>query len=70
MRESGVTAVLIYCSDFRCSHWIELAGLDEAQLTRPIGKQADALPPEMSPSLPVAVSSRFMVTWYYAYEHG
>jgi len=25
MRDSGVRAVLIYCSDYRCSHWIELA---------------------------------------------
>ena len=24
MRESGVTAVLIYCSDFRCSHSVEM----------------------------------------------
>jgi hypothetical protein len=25
MRSSGVRAVLIYCSDYRCSHWIEMA---------------------------------------------
>jgi hypothetical protein len=25
MRESGVTAVLIYCSDFRCSHSNEMS---------------------------------------------
>ena len=24
MRDSGVRAVLIYCSDYRCSHWIEM----------------------------------------------
>jgi hypothetical protein len=24
MRSSGVRAVLIYCSDFRCLHWIEM----------------------------------------------
>ena len=24
MRESGVAAVLIYCSDFRCSHSVEM----------------------------------------------
>ena len=25
MRDSGVRGVLIYCSDFRCSHWIEMS---------------------------------------------
>jgi hypothetical protein len=25
MRDSGVRGVLINCSDFRCSHWIELS---------------------------------------------
>ena len=24
MRDSGVRAVLICCSDYRCSHWIEM----------------------------------------------
>jgi hypothetical protein len=26
MRESGVRGVLIYCSDFRCSHCIAISG--------------------------------------------
>jgi len=26
MRESGVRGVLIYCSDYRCSHWIAING--------------------------------------------
>jgi hypothetical protein len=25
MRSSGVRGVLVYCSDYRCSHWIEMA---------------------------------------------
>jgi hypothetical protein len=25
MRESGVRGLLIYCSDFRCSHWVRLS---------------------------------------------
>jgi hypothetical protein len=26
MRESGVRGVLIYCSDYRCSHYIAISG--------------------------------------------
>jgi hypothetical protein len=26
MRSSGVRGLLIYCSDFRCSHWITISG--------------------------------------------
>ena len=25
MREAGVTGVLVYCSDYRCSHWKRLS---------------------------------------------
>jgi len=25
MRESGVRGLLVYCSDFRCSHWVRLS---------------------------------------------
>ena len=25
MRESGARGLLIYCSDFRCSHWVRLS---------------------------------------------
>ena len=26
MRESGVRGLLIYCSDYHCSHWIAISG--------------------------------------------
>jgi hypothetical protein len=26
LRESGVRGVLIYCSDYRCSHWTAISG--------------------------------------------
>jgi hypothetical protein len=26
MRESGVRGLLIYCSDYRCSHWTAISG--------------------------------------------
>jgi hypothetical protein len=36
MRASGVRGVIIYCSDFRCSHWVRLSAdqwSDEARLS-------------------------------------
>jgi hypothetical protein len=28
MRETGVRGMLIYCSDFLCSHWVRLSAAD------------------------------------------
>lgn len=28
MRESGVRGLLVYCSDFKCSHWVRLSAED------------------------------------------
>jgi hypothetical protein len=36
MRASGVRGLLIYCSDFRCSHWTAISGdrwLDDVRLS-------------------------------------
>jgi hypothetical protein len=36
MRASGVRGLLIYCSDYRCSHWIAISGdrwPDDARLS-------------------------------------
>ena len=57
MRGSGVRGLLIYCSDFRCSHWTAISAdrwPDHVRLSGPhcTGGGAEALPGEAAP-LPV-----------------
>ena len=51
MRASGVRGLLIYCSDFRCSHWTAISGdrfADDFEMMiwhgRPIARKARTVP--------------------------
>ena len=61
MRESGVTGLLIYCSDYHCSHHIKMSAdrwLDEVRLSdlepRFICKQCGRRGADVRPDFPAA----------------
>jgi GT2 family glycosyltransferase len=42
MRSSGIRGLLVYCSDYRCSHYIAISGdrwPDDVRLSRPVRLQ-------------------------------
>ena len=44
MRASGVRGLLVYCSDYHCSHWIAISGdqwPDDVRLSEVHGKAPD-----------------------------
>jgi hypothetical protein len=50
MRSSGVRGLLIYCADYKCSHWIGVSTdqWSDAMCGCPISKKSSAAPPAAS----------------------